>query len=149
MPNHFHLYVFCPKQGLGLDEMSAITRFMIKLCTSYSKYFNKKYGRTGKLFEDKFKSVHVDDEVQAKYLYSYIHLNPIKLIQKDWKIVGIKDRRVAVGFLDNYNWSSYPEYQGIKRKENFILNRETFPSYFPDPLIFKKEIFEWLALSIA
>ena len=58
---------------------------MHKLLTSYSKYFNKKYKTYGVLFEGKFKAVHVNTDVQAKYLFSYIHLNPVKLIQKDWK----------------------------------------------------------------
>lgn len=144
MPNHFHIYITSPKQGLGLDEMANITKFMLKVCTSYSKYFNKKYNRTGKLFEDKFKSVHITDEIQAKYLFSYIHLNPIKLIQKDWKEIGIKDKQKAIQFLDSYRWSSYYEYSGIIRSENKILSRENFLGNFPDTKSFKKDIFEFL-----
>ena len=123
--NHFHLYItepVSPKQGFGEEEKSAITEFMSKLGTSYSKYFNKKYNRTGKLFEDKFKSVHIITENQAKYLFSYIHLNPIKLIQSDWKKNGIMDKEEALKFLFNYRWSSYDYYQGIKKDENKILN---------------------------
>ncbi|MEI6660013.1 MAG: transposase [bacterium] len=150
MPNHFHLYITSPKQGFGPEKIdNVITKFMSKLCTSYSKYFNKKYNRTGKLFEDKFKSVHVDSEVQAKYLYSYIHLNPIKLIQKDWKAVGIRYKKVALQFLDNYAWSSYKEYQVEDRRENSILSKEAFPDYFRNKSTFEKEIFEWLAQSKA
>src|SRR5438067_2058748 len=40
MPNHFH---FCIKQN---SELS-ISKLLLKVCTSYSKYFNKKYGKTG------------------------------------------------------------------------------------------------------
>jgi len=148
MPNHFHIYVQSPKQGLGdlgEDELNNVAKFMLKLCTSYSKYFNKKYNRTGKLFEDKFKSVHIITENQAKYLFSYIHLNPIKLIQSDWKKNGIMDKEEALKFLFNYRWSSYDYYQGIKKDENKILNLDNFLNYFTDPESFKKEIFEWLA----
>jgi putative transposase len=150
MPNHFHIYVTSPKQGFGPEKTyNAITKFMSKLSTSYSKYFNKKYNRTGKLFEDKFKSVHVGEEVQAKYLYSYIHLNPVKLIQSDWKVSGIADKASALKFLNAYRWSSYHEYRKVKRKENLILNKRFFPDYFEDQQIFEKEIFEWLAQSKA
>jgi len=149
MPNHFHIYISSPKQGLGLNDMSNITKFMLKLCTSYSKYFNKKYNRTGKLFENKFKSVHINNEVQAKYLFSYMHLNPVKLIQKDWKEIGIKDKQKVISFLDTYKWSSFLDYSGISRKENKILDRQNFLNYFGTIKDFKKEIFNWLALSKA
>lgn len=145
MPNHFHIYL-SPKPRLGLEEeLNNVAKFMLKLCTSYSKYFNKKYKRTGKLFEDKFKSVHIVTENQAKYLFSYIHLNPIKLIQIDWKEKGVKDKNEALKFLYNYKWSSFDYYQGIKKDENKILNLENFVNYFSNPESFRKEIFEWLS----
>jgi len=147
MPNHFHLYLIAlPKQGFGEIEKNNITEFMGKLCTAYAKYFNKKYNRTGSLFEGKFKSVHVEDDIQAKYLFSYIHLNPIKLIQSDWKEIGINNKKEAVDFLNIYKWSSYEDYLLSERKENLVLNKEKFPSYFENPNIFKKEIFEWLEI---
>jgi putative transposase len=145
MPNHFHIYL-SPKPRLGPDEeLNNVAKFMLKLCTSYSKYFNKKYNRTGKLFEDKFKSVHIVTENQAKYLFSYIHLNPIKLIQSDWKENGIKNKDKALKFLHDYKWSSLDYYQGVQKDENKILSLENFVNYFPDPESFRKEIFEWLS----
>ncbi len=147
MPNHFHIYITSPKNCLREKGFDNISKFMLKLCTSYSKYFNKKYNRTGKLFENKFKSVHVSDEIQAKYLFSYIHLNPIKLIQKDWMEVGIKDKQKALTFLESYKSSSYLEYLGVDRKENKILSRENFLNYFKTGKDFKKEIFDWLKIT--
>lgn len=142
MPNHFHLYLKAlPKQGFGENN---ITVFMGKLCTAYAKYFNKKHNRTGSLFEGKFKSVHIKDEIQAKYLFSYIHLNPIKLIQSDWKEIGVNNKDKAVNFLNDYKWSSYSDFLMVERKENIILNKAMFLDYFNNPIIFKKEIFEWL-----
>ena len=151
MPNHFHLYLTpvsfpIPEMGkiLKNNRTEAISIFMNKLCVSYSKYFNKKYNRTGSLFEGRFKSVHINDDVQAKYLFSYIHLNPIKLIQKDWKEVGVRSKEEALKFLSQYKWGSYLDYKGVKRKENKILNRESFVNYFPDTISFDKEIMEWI-----
>lgn len=141
MPNHFHLYLIAlPKQGLGENN---ITVFMGKLCTAYAKYFNKKHSRTGSLFEGKFKSVHIENEAQARYLFSYIHLNPVKLIQPNWKEVGIEDKIKTIDFLDNYKWSSYDDHLSLERKENIILNKTMFLDYFKDASLFKKEMFEW------
>ena len=150
MPNHFHLYVI-PSHRSDLwyafnkgKDKNRITEYMRKLLTGYTMYFNKKYKRTGGLFEGKFKSVHIEDDRQAKYLFSYIHLNPIKLIQKNWKEEGIKDKNNALEFLNKYKWSSYLDYKGVERKENKILNKEDFPDYFNVIKNFDKEILEWL-----
>lgn len=142
MPNHFHLYIISPKDGLlGIDNN--ITSFMRKLCTAYSKYINTKYKRTGSLFEGRFKSVHIADDIQARYLFSYIHLNPVKLFQKNWKEEGIKDKARAILFLDKYKWSSYCDFLSEDRIEQRLLDRRDFPSYFRNKKSFQKEIFEW------
>src|SRR3989344_2675245 len=125
MPNHFHILV-TPLSEEGLSK------FMQKLSTAYSMYFNETYQRTGGLFEGKFKSQHASADRQLKYLFSYIHLNPVKLIQKDWKDSGIKNKKGTLEYLHNYKYSSYLDYLGIKRIQNKILNIEHFPEYFPN-----------------
>lgn len=139
MPNHFHILITEKVEG-------GISKFMQKLGTSYSMYFNKKYKRTGTLFEGKFKSQYARTDRHLKYLFSYIHLNPIKLIQKDWKEVGIKDKEKALEYLNSYEASSFNEYIGIKRPGNKILDIISFPKYFPSKQLFKKEIFDWLKI---
>jgi len=137
MPNHFHILI-------TEFEDDNISNFMQKLTTSYSMYYNKKYKRTGSLFEGKFKSQHAGTDRYLKYLFSYIHLNPIKLIQKDWKEKGIKNRKEAIDYLNKYTYSSYLDFIGEERIQNKILNIESFPEYFPNKTFFLKEIFEWL-----
>jgi len=107
-------------------------------------YFNKKYERVGKLFEGVFKSVHAETDRQLKYNFSYIHLNPVKLIDKLWKEEGIKDLKRAMSFLNTYKWSSYLDYKGINRSENKIISPKDFPDYFSNEKIFDEEIFDWL-----
>ena len=145
MSNHFHLYLTIPQRSFLGDE--AISAFIKKLCTAYSMYFNKKYNRTGSLFEGKFKSEHVDNDVYAKYIFSYIHLNPVKLIYSDWKQKGLKDSRKVLEFLSNYKWSSYLDHRGVKRAENRIIGLTDFPNYFSDQKVFDEEIFDWLTLN--
>ena len=149
MPNHFHLYITPKKNALRSSDSSdenAISYFMHRVLTAYSKYFNAKYQRTGSLFEGKFKSVHVENEVQAKYLFSYIHLNPIKLINSKWKEEGIRDKKKAINFLDSYKWSSYLDYLEVIRPENKIIDRVDFLNYFETKNDFQKEIFDWIKI---
>ena len=137
MTNHVHLLI-------RVSEKGSISKFMQKLTTAYSMYFNNKYKRTGTLFEGKFKAEHINKDTYLKYLFSYIHLNPIKLIDSKWKEDGIKNKRQVIDFLRNYKYSSYQDYLGINRQEKIILNRDMFPEYFPTKKFLEKEIFEWL-----
>ena len=142
MPNHFHLLITpSPRCHLG---GKAISLFMKKLCTGYSMYFNKKYKRTGKLFEGAFKSMRMTRDEQMKYNFSYVHLNPVKLIDPLWKEKGLKNTKKTIEFLKKYKWSSYLDYVGQDRPENKILLRKDFPDYFPSKKVFNEEIFEWL-----
>lgn len=145
MPNHFHLYLTANAEA-RLPQNDAIVVFMHKVLTAYSKYFNAKYQRTGSLFESKFKSVHIGKDTQAKYLFSYIHLNPLKLIDARWREDGIKEKKKAIDFLNLYKWSSYLDYLMISRIESKILNRDKFLNYFKTKKIFQKDIFDWIKI---
>ncbi|OGI72045.1 hypothetical protein A3J61_01555 [Candidatus Nomurabacteria bacterium RIFCSPHIGHO2_02_FULL_38_15] len=150
MPNHFHIYItMSHKSDLWLSlkkykDKNKISEFMRKVCTAYAKYFNSKYNRTGGLFESKFKSTHINNNNQAKYLFSYIHLNCVKLIQKDWKENGINDVEKALDFISKYKWSSYKDYHINERRYAKILDLEVFPKYFSNIKDFDKEILIWL-----
>lgn len=137
MPNHFHILATPLVEG-------GLTKFMGKLGTGYSMYFNKKYDRSGALFQGKFKSEHASADEYLKYLYAYIHLNPVKLIDSTWKEEGIKDAAKSYDYAASFQYSSLPDYLGQKREENMILNSTPFPEYFLTPEDIKKDIFEWL-----
>lgn len=132
MPNHFHLLVR-EKQENGLST------YMRKIMTAYSMYFNKKYERSGTLFEGVFKSVYCADDRYLKYLYSYIHLNPAKLIDKNWR-ESKGERAELLKYVFNYKYSSLQEY--LFRFH--IVNPQPFPEYFTTPEDHKKELFEWI-----
>ena len=138
MPNHFHILI-------REKTENGISKFMQKISTAYSMYFNKKYKRTGGLFEGKFKSQHVDIDRYMKYLFSYIHLNPIKLIESKWKEIGIKNIKGAIKYLKTYQYSSYLDYLKEDRLRLKILDKKQFPEYFLSKNSFEREIFEWLS----
>lgn len=137
MPNHFHILLKEITEG-------GISKFMEKLCTGYSMYFNKKYKRSGFLFEGNFKAEHADTNEYLKYLFAYIHLNPVKLIQSDWKDSGIRDADKARAYLEKYQYSSYMDFWGMIREEGLNLSREEFPEYFAQPHDFQDFVNDWL-----
>ena len=78
MPNHFHIVLYEHKEG-------GISKFMSKLLTAYSMYFNTKYERSGPLFTHPFRSEHIENEPQYMYIFSYVHLNPLSIIKESQK----------------------------------------------------------------
>ncbi|MBI3305946.1 transposase [Candidatus Nomurabacteria bacterium] len=71
MPNHFHLLI---EQCSNIS----ISKLISKVCSSYSKYINKKYNRVGHTFQDCFKAVNIENNPQLMWASSYIHMNPVK-----------------------------------------------------------------------
>ncbi len=137
MPNHFH---FCIREiGEG-----GISRFMEKLITGYSMYFNKRCERVGPLFQGRFKAKHIQSDEYLKYLFAYIHLNPVSLFDSAWKENGIGNVCGAQAFLESYRWSSGGDYLDIPRAEASIVSREHFPKYFNTTQDIKSFYRDWL-----
>jgi putative transposase len=128
MPNHFHILITPATEG-------GVSLFMLKLGTSYSSYFNKKYDRTGRLFENSYKAQYAESDRYLKYLFSYIHLNPYRDKQ------GSQLKREN---LKRYPHSSLPDYLGEERQLAKILSREKFPNYFNGIEKQVIELIEWL-----
>lgn len=137
MDNHYHLLV-------REKVENGISIFMQRLSTAYSMYFNKKHGKTGSLFAGRFKAKQIEIDEHLRYMFAYIHLNPIKILEKNWKEEGIRDYKRAEEYLNYYRHSSYADYLGKKRVEGRILNRSAFPEYFEDSKGFKDYIKDWL-----
>lgn len=105
MPNHYHLLIKpLIKNG--------VTEFMRKVGTGYTNYFNIRHKRVGPLFQGKFKSILIESDEQLQHIPNYIHLNPIGLIEKNWKEKEIKNYKKAFDFAQSYPWSSLPCYLG-------------------------------------
>lgn len=71
LTNHVHLLVTPPEPG-------ALSRSMSRLGQRYVPAFNRKHGRTGTLWEGRFKSCLVDSERYLLTVYRYIELNPVR-----------------------------------------------------------------------
>ena len=85
-------------------RMHDLGEFMKGLLQRFTQWFNRTQSRTGRLWEDRFKSVIVEDGVAAKTISAYIDLNPVRAGM-------VKDPA-------DYRWSSYGEAIGGGAKGN-------------------------------
>ena len=66
-PNHFH-FLLTPIVEKGIEK------FMQRI-GGYTRYFNEKHKRSGVLFQGKFKSKHISDNIYLAHLSTYINMN--------------------------------------------------------------------------
>ena len=90
MSNHIHLFL-----RTMLPNISAV---MYHVNIGYSHYFNKRHGKTGHLFESRFKSKLVQADRYFLGLLRYVHMNPVK--------AGMAARP------EDYAWSGHRAYLG-------------------------------------
>ena len=135
MPNHFHILVTPLVDG-------GVSKFMQRLQTAYTMYFNEKHKRSGSLLQGTYKAQHVDKDQYLKYLFAYIHLNPAKLFDPRWKEDGVKNLKKLKKQIMEYPYSSIHDYTS----SNFtILNPRPFPKYFEMSTDFESQILFWLS----
>jgi REP element-mobilizing transposase RayT len=111
MDDHYHLLLETPNANLS--------RICHLINGSYTIYFNLKTGRSGHLFQGRYKAILVEKDAYGQKLSRFIHLNPL--------------RAGLVRELARYEWSSYPAYIGVTEKPawlhvNYLLgffNQET------------------------
>jgi len=125
MSNHFHLI-------LRQKSDNGITNFMRKVCTGYAMYFNLKHEHSGTLFQGKFKSNHVNTDQYFNWIFAYVHLNPISLIESQWDEKILINPTRAQKFLDSYKYSSYYDFYTDERPERAILAYEEAKNYIED-----------------
>jgi putative transposase len=85
MSNHYHLLVQTPDANLskGMRQLNGV----------YTQAYNRRYLKTGHLFQGRYKSILVDEDNYLLELSRYIVLNPVKagMVKK----------------VDQWKWSSY------------------------------------------
>lgn len=96
MNNHYHLLVETVNPNLS--------KFMHSLNASYVVYYNRKHNRMGPLLQGRYKAILVDKEAYLLELSRYIHLNPV--------------RAKAAMTAEEYTWSSYRTYLGMRTEES-------------------------------
>jgi putative transposase len=107
MSNHFHLLVQTPQANLS--------EFMRHFLVTYTVRFNRRNGRTGHVFQGRFKSLLVDEDEYLLPLSRYIHLNPIR--RSRFKNADVQTKCM---YLKTYHWSTFPGYCYLRKRNQNI-----------------------------
>jgi len=122
MPNHIHLLI---KQR----DKNSIKKFTQSLFTRYSIYFNRKYKRSGPLFQGVYKATNVINKDYLLDLSRYIHKNPLKYIKN--LVEGYSSYSTYLGLnntswvnknviLDYFNESTFMKHNNVKSYKEFV-----------------------------
>lgn len=110
MTNHLHMAV----QVFDVP----LSKVAHNLLSRYAKWFNRRHGRTGHLFERRYRSYPVPTDAALQSLTRYIHLNPVR--------VGIVESPA------DYRWSSYAWYLGRRKPAPAWLTTDFLLSLFAE-----------------
>lgn len=119
MPNHFHFLIY-------QKSRNGISKLMKQVTNAYTLYFNQKYKRVGGLVQGRFKAVAIETDELLLHVSRYIHLNPL--------VAEIVRR------LENYRWSSYPDY--TSKNNVSVCKTDIILSHFYKPELYKEFILD-------
>lgn len=116
MNNHAHLLLYS-------ENISNLSKYMQKVNTTYSQFYNKLNKRVGYVFRDRYNSQEILDKNQLYNCIKYIHNNPVKAKM-------VKD-------IKNYKYSSYIEFLDLSKRKLIndksilmIFNNENYKEEF-------------------
>jgi putative transposase len=118
MKNHFHLAVRTRSEGEITTKTDSLKPGFISskfsnFFNAYAKSMNKKYNRTGSLFEHPFGRVQIQSDRQFWAVIAYIHQNPQKH-----------------GFVEDFRAWPYSSYGLIMNEKTTFLNRDAIINLF-------------------
>jgi putative transposase len=125
MPNHFHLAVQTPEGNLS--------RFMAWLQTTFTARYNRKYRRSGHLFQGRYRAELVEDAAYAKWLILYIHLNPIRR-----RKAGVVSYVGSLETLNRFRWSSHRAWMNEVKPAIQRLKTKWLFQWSPKPALARK-----------
>jgi len=108
MSNHFHVLLRSGSEGLSTT--------MRRLLTGYAVRFNRRHRRWGHLFQNRYKSILVEEDSYLLELVRYVHLNPLR--------AGVVNR---LEDLDQYLCTGHSTLVGVVNREwqdvDFVLGQ--------------------------
>lgn len=107
MDNHFHLLIRTSEANLK--------GFMQHFNTSYTVYYNRRYKRSGHLYQGRYKAILIDADTYLLELSRYLHLNPVRI--KKYSKFAVKEKEKII---HTYPWSSYGGYIHLKDRQPFL-----------------------------
>lgn len=140
MGNHYHLLIRQTRED-------GITRFMHRLSMGYAKYFNRRYKRSGALFEGEYRAIHVQRDAHFLHLPRYIVLNALDGSEYTWRLGSVDDWDGAERFLDAYPWSSHHVHIG-RRQELPVVDERSSAELFVSPDDYRACLRAWTGREI-
>lgn len=118
--DHVRLYMFCLMNNhahlLAETPGGNLSRFMQRLQTAYTVYFNSRHKRSGHLMQGRYGAVLVEGDEYLLRLSRYVHLNPVQVRAR--RHMPLKER---IKYLRGYRWSSYAGYIGRRPRLNYVV----------------------------
>ena len=133
MPNHFHLLLKEIREG-------GISKFMQKFGGGYANYFNFKHQEVGRVFQGVYKAKLVDEEMYLKYLSVYIQVINVLELFPGGLPAALKDFKNAMKFVEEYPFSSYADYIGLRH--SLIIDKDVLGELFPTPEDYKNFVYD-------
>ena len=131
MDNHYHFLVEQTREN-------GLAKFMHRLGTSYTMYFNKSYKRKGSLFESRYKATLIPEDRHLFHVFRYIHLNPIKFFKKAY-IREVDNIEKAINFVYEYKWSNLKKAFSASKKsmhcdllKNEFITKDAYNGFLSD-----------------
>jgi putative transposase len=131
MPTHYHILSRVKNSEKPPGDLDAASLAMQKWIISYTKAINKRYNRTGALFQGQFQAKLIQASPHLLSLCVYIHANPVKdglvALPEDWEFFNYLDwMNLRKGSLVNRGWiheqfETPAEYRALVM--NYINNR--------------------------
>ncbi len=125
MDNHYHLLLETPEPNLS--------RVGQWLNLSYGVWFNRRHQRVGHLFQGRFKSHLIEDDLGVREVARYLHLNPVRVgrfglsksdqaRQRSAAAIQTAEKLIQerLQLLREYPWSSYPAYVGTANAASWL-----------------------------
>lgn len=117
VPQQFHILARpLVENGIG--------KFMQKLQTAYTMFFNKKYFHDGRLFHSAYRAEEIATDERLRRSFTYIHLSPASIFDERWDDAGGSELALLITRALQYRYSSAGEYASSK----FVI---TSPVEFP------------------
>lgn len=112
MENHIHLVVTTPRPDVGDGMRDLLGR--------YARYFNRRHGRTGHLFSERYRMVVVEGDAQLLATIRYVARNPT--------------RAGVTAAPADWEWSSYGPLVAGAARIPCLFPRAVLDLFHPDPL---------------
>lgn len=132
--NHNH-FIIVPNIEKG------ISIYLHKLNLGFAKYFNLKHNRQSNLFARPYKIIPIYTDFQLDAILRYVNVkNPLDIYQPGWREQGLKDWEEAFKFLENYQFSSFPDLFG-ERNSKILASKETIGKFLGKEITSDREDF--------